>query len=219
MALISCPECGKKRVSDSALACPSCGFNIKEYLEKQRLANNGMPNCEQEQFSEMQKETTVTKNFAEKKPKNLNSKTRPLYVFIGLFVGFLLAVFVFAIFFDFDEYNKKTSSQKETGEVSDTFESPLPSYSEKLLKLRQAQATYMPLKQITPAPSKKYTPTDTAETSSSREYVLNTNTKKFHRTTCDSVSQMNEEHKLYSKGKSKEEILELGYEPCQLCCP
>ena len=34
MALIKCPECGRERVSDSAVACPSCGFNIREYFEK-----------------------------------------------------------------------------------------------------------------------------------------------------------------------------------------
>ena len=34
MALINCPECGKEKVSDTALACPECGFNIKQYYEK-----------------------------------------------------------------------------------------------------------------------------------------------------------------------------------------
>ncbi len=32
MALIKCPECGRERVSDSAEACPECGFNIREYF-------------------------------------------------------------------------------------------------------------------------------------------------------------------------------------------
>ena len=31
MSLIICPECGKENVSDSAISCPNCGFNIKEY--------------------------------------------------------------------------------------------------------------------------------------------------------------------------------------------
>ena len=31
MALITCPECGRKNVSDSAVACPDCGFGIREY--------------------------------------------------------------------------------------------------------------------------------------------------------------------------------------------
>ena len=34
MALINCPECGRENVSDSALACPNCGFGIREYFSK-----------------------------------------------------------------------------------------------------------------------------------------------------------------------------------------
>lgn len=33
MALIVCPECGRDRVSSTAVACPECGFNIKTYFE------------------------------------------------------------------------------------------------------------------------------------------------------------------------------------------
>lgn len=32
MALIKCPECGRENVSDSALKCPGCGFNIRESM-------------------------------------------------------------------------------------------------------------------------------------------------------------------------------------------
>lgn len=28
MALIKCPECGRENVSDSAEACPDCGYGI-----------------------------------------------------------------------------------------------------------------------------------------------------------------------------------------------
>ncbi len=34
MALVKCPECGRKEVSDSALSCPHCGYNIKLHFEK-----------------------------------------------------------------------------------------------------------------------------------------------------------------------------------------
>lgn len=33
MALINCPECGKQNISDTALACPQCGFAIREHTE------------------------------------------------------------------------------------------------------------------------------------------------------------------------------------------
>lgn len=33
MPLIKCPECGRENVSSTALSCPDCGFNVKEYYE------------------------------------------------------------------------------------------------------------------------------------------------------------------------------------------
>lgn len=36
MALINCPECGQEGISDSAVACPNCGFDIRGW--HQRLA-------------------------------------------------------------------------------------------------------------------------------------------------------------------------------------
>lgn len=35
MALVKCPECGKK-VSDTAVSCPNCGYGIKEHFERER---------------------------------------------------------------------------------------------------------------------------------------------------------------------------------------
>lgn len=34
MALVKCPECGRMNVSDLAVACPNCGFPIKEHFSK-----------------------------------------------------------------------------------------------------------------------------------------------------------------------------------------
>ncbi|MEA4921054.1 MAG: zinc ribbon domain-containing protein [Clostridiaceae bacterium] len=34
MALVKCPECGRENVSDSAEACPSCGFAIKKHFDQ-----------------------------------------------------------------------------------------------------------------------------------------------------------------------------------------
>lgn len=36
MALIKCPECGRKNVSDIAEACPNCGYNIRVHLEEEK---------------------------------------------------------------------------------------------------------------------------------------------------------------------------------------
>ena len=36
MSLMTCPQCGRKRVSDKAYACPACGFRIREYLQSSK---------------------------------------------------------------------------------------------------------------------------------------------------------------------------------------
>lgn len=41
MALVKCPECGRENVSDSAEACPNCGYGIKAHfdmLKKQQIS-------------------------------------------------------------------------------------------------------------------------------------------------------------------------------------
>lgn len=40
MALVTCPECGREGVSDTAIACPSCGFPIKAYFEQSEVKPN-----------------------------------------------------------------------------------------------------------------------------------------------------------------------------------
>lgn len=61
------------------------------------------------------------------------------------------------------------------------------------------------------APAKQ----DTAE---GEDYVLNTNTKKFHRPTCKSVKQMKEKNKAEYTG-TREELINRGYSPCGNCKP
>lgn len=36
MALVTCPECGRNNVSDSAEQCPECGYSIKMYFDAKR---------------------------------------------------------------------------------------------------------------------------------------------------------------------------------------
>lgn len=40
MSLVKCPECGRENVSSFAKACPSCGFQIAKYYQKQRSTVN-----------------------------------------------------------------------------------------------------------------------------------------------------------------------------------
>lgn len=49
-------------------------------------------------------------------------------------------------------------------------------------------------------------------------YILNTNTKKFHKPSCSSVKQMKESNKGEFTG-SRDEVIAKGYDPCKKCNP
>ena len=51
-----------------------------------------------------------------------------------------------------------------------------------------------------------------------REYVLNTNSKRFHLPDCKSVERMSEQNKLF-RTDTREAIIADGYVPCQNCNP
>lgn len=50
------------------------------------------------------------------------------------------------------------------------------------------------------------------------DYVLNTNTKKFHYPDCGSVKQMKESNKQFYTG-SRDDVIAQGYDPCKKCNP
>lgn len=50
------------------------------------------------------------------------------------------------------------------------------------------------------------------------DYVLNANTKKFHYPDCPSVAKMSEKNKIYYTG-TRDEVIQMGYEPCANCNP
>ena len=62
------------------------------------------------------------------------------------------------------------------------------------------------------------TSSDTGNGTAAGAYVLNTNTKKFHFPTCDSVNKMSEKNKKVSN-QSRDEIISSGYKPCKNCNP
>ena len=87
------------------------------------------------------------------------------------------------------------------------------------------QSTEASVAEETPAPQPE---TDTAvqitpELSAPQEtqqtnYVLNTNTMKFHYPTCSSVDDMKEKNKQIYTG-SRDEVINMGYVPCKRCNP
>lgn len=57
-----------------------------------------------------------------------------------------------------------------------------------------------------------------APVSTGTEYILNTNTKKFHYPSCSSVKQMKASNKKEYTG-SKDDLIAQGYDPCKKCNP
>lgn len=57
-----------------------------------------------------------------------------------------------------------------------------------------------------------------SQQSTTESYILNTNTKKFHRPSCASVKQMKESNKK-SSSESRDAIIATGYDPCKKCNP
>lgn len=88
MALIKCPECGRENVSNSAEACPNCGFRIREYyqkikdkqekLEKQKLAEEQL-----QKFKNEQKEKKI------QRIKSIPKPDRPKYSIVAAICGIL----------------------------------------------------------------------------------------------------------------------------------
>lgn len=73
---------------------------------------------------------------------------------------------------------------------------------------------------VTPTPSaepEKQEPATGSEASQA-DYILNTNTKKFHYPTCSSVNDMKEKNKQEFFG-TRDETIALGYSPCGRCKP
>ena len=50
------------------------------------------------------------------------------------------------------------------------------------------------------------------------DYVLNTNSRKFHYPSCSSATQTKDINKAYHKG-TREELVGMGYDPCGRCKP
>ena len=66
--------------------------------------------------------------------------------------------------------------------------------------------------------NKEEVKTEEIQNSNQSTYVLNDNTKKFHKPNCSSVKRMNEENKKEWTGE-RETLIEQGYEPCGNCNP
>ncbi len=140
---------------------------------------------------------------------------------------------------EMEEVLEKVASAVE--EAPEPTEEPAPEPTGTPLLTIEPTATPKPTPTPTPAPTSTPVPTpeptstpkptpvltseQTAEPMIERapvpegiDYILNTNTKKFHYTGCSSVKQMKEKNKKYYTG-TREECIGMGYDPCGRCEP
>ena len=118
----------------------------------------------------------------------------------------------------------ETEAMPETQIAVDTAET-LPDTTEAIPDTDEAPSTTAIPDSTQPIESEEILP-DTTEASTEslspsqgdvREYLLNTNTKKFHETTCKR-GPTKESNKAY-KTATRDEIISMGYSPCAICKP
>lgn len=79
MALISCPECHKENISDTAEYCPYCGYNIKQHKQQEYLR----------QYQTIMHDIQFKNVQLPQKPTLFNSNKGIIWLsFFFLFVGF-----------------------------------------------------------------------------------------------------------------------------------
>ncbi|MBQ1458398.1 MAG: zinc-ribbon domain-containing protein [Butyrivibrio sp.] len=98
MSLVKCPECGKE-VSDTAIACPHCGYAVAEHFKN---------NVVEEKENKTQDETAVEKKVS--KSKELSKKQIAI---IGTII-----VAVIALLIGFGNYKSKEDNYKYFCELS-----------------------------------------------------------------------------------------------------
>lgn len=71
---------------------------------------------------------------------------------------------------------------------------------------------------VQPAAEEEAAAPAAAPTADVHQYVLNTNTKKFHKPTCQSVKKMKDKNRQDVEA-TRDEVIGWGYDPCQNCNP
>lgn len=92
MALIKCPECSRDNVSDTAVSCPGCGYNIKSHMRAKKKQH-----IQQEKNERLLQQKQVKKQLSEKRRADPKYKQRKVTIICCASVVLLLAICV-AIF-------------------------------------------------------------------------------------------------------------------------
>ena len=95
MSLIKCPECGRENVSDTAAACPNCGFNISNYIQSQQNVMNNQQNVQAQQMPYQQPAYNQPMYPNQPMPNNMqpqNPKKSNKRLIIGIIVALVIII-------------------------------------------------------------------------------------------------------------------------------
>lgn len=110
MALVKCPECGREKVSDSAEACPDCGYGIKVHYEKLRYEEEQKiieEKRQKEKLAELVKQKeNEEKQCVEKEQKWQVKKKKVISLIISCVTISVIVVIVKMIILPAYNYNK-----------------------------------------------------------------------------------------------------------------
>ena len=98
MALVKCPECGKM-VSDSAEACPDCGYAVKKYFDNIRLQEEKKKLEEQKAAQRIKEQEKQQKRIEQVANSKVVPKRRPIihWLMVGGAIDFILAVLLIVV--------------------------------------------------------------------------------------------------------------------------
>ena len=115
MALIKCPECGRENISDSAEACPNCGFGIREYYQKIKLKQEETERQRREKEQRKEREL-AQKAQQEQRIKNIPKPDKPRYSIVAAICGILCILLGVNSVATTDEYDIERSVSAGNGD-------------------------------------------------------------------------------------------------------
>ena len=96
MALVKCPECGKE-VSDTANACPNCGYGVKVHFDNLKQKRQAELRKKQLEIEKRNRQIQLNKNYEDRINK-VPIPNKPKFS-----RGFIIYIIIFTSFFTFLE--------------------------------------------------------------------------------------------------------------------
>lgn len=109
MALIKCPECGREKVSDTAEACPDCGYGIRAHFEKVRQEED----IKRKEEEKRKKEEEQNKNQSDTTSDDANMTELSPKLMLGILGAFLALVIVIVAVQTSNENKKQDTIAQE----------------------------------------------------------------------------------------------------------